>query len=236
MWKVILCDDEPAMCRNIRAHLDRFSQECGIELEIREYHSGQELLDRLTSDVDLILLDIQMEPVSGMEAARRIRERDPDVCIIFITTMVQYAMEGYMVHAFGFLQKPVRYAQLRLQLLDAVRHLKTRQRELVTLKIDGQPQQLDLGKILYFEVYAHDIHVVSADSTSTYYGTLAEMEKALSSQGFFRCHKSYLVNLRRIRRIAPASVFLDDSHEIPLSKYRRKELLEAFAKRVGGHS
>ena len=123
MWKVMICDDEPEMCAQIRQSLARFTQECGAQFSIRECHSGEALLCRLEADTDLVFLDIRMEGLSGMEAARRLRKENRDVCLIFITTMTQYALEGYQVHAYGFLKKPLLYAQFRLLMLDALRSL-----------------------------------------------------------------------------------------------------------------
>lgn len=235
MWKLIICDDEPDMCAHLRELLDRFSEECGIRFQTEECHSGKELLDSLTIDTDIVLLDIRMEPMSGMQAARAIREKNHDVCIIFITTMTQYAMEGYSVHAFGFIKKPVRYAQFRLQMLDSVRLLKSRVHETIMLKTGGQTYNPDIRTIQYFEIFGHDIHVVLEDGGFTFYGTLTDIEKELSEKYFYRCHKSYLINLRFVSQILSNEVILRDGKRIPVSKYRRKGLLDSFAKYMGGH-
>lgn len=223
------------MCAHLRVLLDRFSEECGIRFQIGECHSGKDLLNQITFDTDIVLLDIKMEPMSGMQAARAIREKNQDVCIIFITTMTQYAMEGYSVHAFGFIKKPVRYAQLRLQMLDTDRLLKSRSRETVLLKSGSQTYNPDIRTILYFEIFGHEIHVVKNDDTIVYYGTLSDIEQELSGKYFYRCHKSYLVSLRHVSQIVSGEVILRNGKRIPVSKYRKKGLLDAFAKYMGGH-
>ncbi|WP_215699361.1 LytTR family DNA-binding domain-containing protein [Clostridium sp. MCC353] len=235
MWKIIICDDEPDMCAQLRGLLDRFSEECGIRFQTEECHSGKELLNSITFDTDIVLLDIKMEPMSGMQAARSIREKNHEVCIIFITTMTQYAMEGYSVHAFGFIKKPVRYAQFRLQMLDTVRLLKSRAGETVMLKTGGRTYNPDIRTIRYFEIFGHEIHVILEDGGFTCYGTLADIEQELSEKHFYRCHKSYLINLRFVGQILTNEVILRDGKRIPVSKYRRKGLLDSFAKYMGGH-
>ena len=235
MWKIIICDDEPDMCAHLQDLLDRFSEECGIRFQTKECHSGKELLNSLTFDTDIVLLDIKMEPMSGMQAARAIREKNHDVCIIFITTMTQYAMEGYSVHAFGFIKKPVRYAQFRLQMFDSVRLLKSRAGETVVLKSGGQTYNPDIRTIQYFEIFGHEIHVVLDDGGFTCYGTLTDIEQELCGKHFHRCHKSYLINLRYVSRILSNEVILKDGKRIPVSKYRRKGLLDSFANYMGGH-
>lgn len=234
MLKLIICDDEPIICEIIQKMLDRFSNECEIALDVYTCASGEELLSMVTPDVDILLLDIQMGNLSGMKAARKIREKNADICIIFVTTMTQYALEGYKVHAFGFLKKPLTYAQLRLQMLDAVQMLKGRISESITLKSGNDTWRLNLDKLYYLEIYGHDIRAVCTDRIISCYGSLSDFEQSLISKGFFRCHKSYLVNLRHIRQIGANQITMTDQSLVPVSKYRRKEMLEAFARYIGG--
>lgn len=236
MWRVMICDDEPEVCACIRADLDRFSSEAGVSFQIQECHSGESLLCRMTPDIDLLFLDIKMRELTGMEAAREIRKRNQSVCIVFVTSMVQYAIEGYQVHAFGFLRKPVRYGQFRLQMMDVLRHLSRRRQNTVTLKVGSDLHTLELDRILYLEVCDHELRIVQSDSSLLCHASMGDMERLLTGKGFFRCHKSYLVNLRHVSRITPDGVELSDHREIPVSKHRRKAFLETFAGYMGGFS
>lgn len=211
-----------------------FSEECGISLDVSTCASGEKLLEMITPDVDLLLLDIRMGELSGMDAARKIRERNSNICMIFVTTMTQYALEGYKVHAFGFLKKPLTYAQLRLQMLDAVQMLKSRVPESIMVKSGNETWRLDLDKLYYMEIYGHDIHAVCTDRTITCYGSLSDFEQVLVPKGFCRCHKSFLVNLRHIRQIGMTQIFMTDGSVLPVSKYRKKDVSEAFARYIGG--
>ena len=233
VWNVIICDDEREMCKTVRARLDQFSKECGVSFSVQECYSGHELLRKITPDTDLLLLDIGMDAISGMEAAREIRRRNQTVCIIFITTMTQYAVEGYQVHAYGFLKKPLRYASFRLQMLDTIRHLQSRQQVILTVKAGGSVYQIPAAQVVYLEVQNHDIRVVQVGGTLTCSTTMKELEQTLVGKGFFRCHKSYCVNLRHIVRISNAEVELTNGERVPVSKHRRKEFAQAFAAYLG---
>ena len=234
MWKVMICDDEEEVRATIRAQLERFSAETGESLSVREVHSGEALLAQCSADTDVVFLDIKMEGMTGRDAARRLRAAERDVCIVFITTMTQYAMEGYQVHAYGFLKKPLRYPQFRLQMLDVLRHLAPRKQESVTLRAGGEVWSIPLAELLYLEVLDHDLRFVRASGPLVCHATMSDMGNALKGKGFFRCHKSYTVSLRHIVRIGGTSVRMTNGDELPVSKHRRREFLEAFAAYAGG--
>ena len=110
MWNAIICDDEPEMRLHIQGMLQRFSGEYGEAFNVTQCDCANALLCQLRPNTDLVFLDIGMEGMNGMEAAQIIRQRNCDVCLIFVTSMVQYAFEGYQVHAYGFLKKPLKQA------------------------------------------------------------------------------------------------------------------------------
>lgn len=234
MWKVMICDDEQETRAAIRTQLERFSAETGERFSVKEVHSGEALLAQFSADIDLVFLDIKMEGITGMDAARRLRADNQNVCIIFITTMTQYAIEGYQVHAYGFLKKPLRYAQFRLQLLDTLRHLAPRRSGTITLRSGGEVYSIPMEELIYLEVLDHDLRVVRRSGSLVCHTTMGGMGEALKGKGFFRCHKSYTVSLRHIVQIGAASVRMSNGDELPVSKHRRKEFLEAFAAFAGG--
>ena len=234
MWNTIICDDEAEMRSSIRAYLERFETETGESFSVAEYASAEQLLFHLTEETDLLFLDIRMDGITGMEAAHRIRERNQQLCIVFIATMTQYAMEGYRVHAFGFLEKPLVYAQFRLQMLDVLRHLGQRRAESIVVRADGELRTVALTQLIYLEVLNHDLRFVFSDGSFQCRETLRGLEGKLIGKGFFRCHKSFCVNLRHVRGIAGEGVRMSNGDLLPVGKLRRKEFLEAYAAYAGG--
>ena len=234
MWKTVICDDETEMRRAVKEYLSRFSEETGELFSITEYDSGEALLFNLTEDADIVFLDIAMGGITGMDAAKKLRDKNNTVCIVFITTMTQYAIEGYAVHAFGFLKKPVSYAQFRLQMTDVLRHLKPLRAEALSLKAGGEIRKIHLSDIIYLEVLDHDMRFVLSGDSITSRITMKELDEGLKGRGFFRCHKGYTVSLDHVRRVAASGIIMDNGDEVPLSKHRRKEFLEAYANYIGG--
>lgn len=107
MIKIAVCDDDRTVRESIVKALRRYERENEMDFEVLEYAAADTMLISYPADLDLILLDIYMPGIDGMDAAKAIRQFDQDVCIIFITTMYQRAIEGYKVRAFGFIRKPV---------------------------------------------------------------------------------------------------------------------------------
>ncbi|MBO4862450.1 MAG: response regulator transcription factor [Firmicutes bacterium] len=234
MWKTIICDDEKDMRDAVRVNLERFSEETGERFSVTELTSGEALLFNLTEDVDIVFLDIKMGGITGMDAARKLREKNSHVCIVFITTMTQYAIEGYEVHAFGFLKKPVSYAQFRLQMADVLRHLAPVKKESIQIRSGGEIYTIALPDLVYLEVVDHDLKVVCTTGTIVCRASMGETEKKLAGKGFFRIHKGYCVNLAHVSRVTADGLRVSSGDELPVSKHRRREFLEAYASYIGG--
>lgn len=234
-WKIDICDDEEAICALLCNYLDRMQADCGERFQIRIFHSAEELLGAARPDTDAVLLDISMGAMTGMDAAKELRARGSRVALVFITTMTQYAIEGYEVHAFGFLRKPLEYRVFRRQMEDLIAHLRRAQGSAWEVRTGADSRILATNEIVCLDAYGHSVTVRLADgSTLPCSATLSEAEGQLERVGFFRCHKSYLVNLKHVKQIGTDSVTVTGDLVIPLSRHRRKDFLAAFARHREG--
>lgn len=233
MRNIVICDDDSALCGCLNQYAQRMSDERGERWTIRIFHSGEELLAAWSDDTDILLLDIQMGAVSGMEAARVLREKNQRVCIIFITSMTQYAVEGYEVHAFGFLKKPVGYERFRHVMEEALHVAAGREDLVFSLRWGTAIKMVSARDILYIEARGHEIRVVTEEGTLLSSASLAEFEAKLQGKGFFRCHKGYLVHFSFIKQILHTSITMANGEQLPLSKHRRREFMEHFAAYAG---
>lgn len=234
MRHVVICDDEETMCEQLCGYLQRLSDATGEPFQTTVLSSGEELLSRFPPHADILLLDIQMGAISGMEALRALRNYYPNLLVIFITSQVQYALEGYSVHAFGFLRKPVQFGQFRLQMSDALATLSKQQGQMVTLKNSSGIYRINSNDIYYIESWRHTVTVSFQNHKQQYNADLGALEQQLSGHGFCRCHKSVLVNLRHIRQVGLRDILMLNGDSVPLSRHRKAEFSAAFAREMGG--
>lgn len=233
--RIAVCDDEPEILKQLSLYLGQIQNELGDEFEIFYYTSAADLTAMMPRDIQIVLLDIGMSPMTGMEAARRLRAEGLDFALIFITSMVEYALEGYDVHAFAFLSKPVLYPSLYHQLTEAFQRIDKMQSQKTVMVIDtgSGKETIDLNTLVYAEVYQHETSFVFEHEKKTSIMPLSQVEKQIVRYGFFRCHKSYVVNLKKIASIDFSAATVSTGDILPISKYRRKEFLDAYSRFMG---
>lgn len=228
-WRIAICDDEAPACQQLQNYLDQFSAQHREKLEIRTFFNAEDLLAAECS-YDILLLDIQMGEMNGMNAARKLRQRGCQAIIFFITSMTRYAMEGYEVHAFSFLEKPIRYEIFAARMQDVLHSLKRSAGQTLTFHTSDGIIQVNTNEVCYIESFRHKIRFACLQfSFFESEATISDLSLQLAGCGFFRCHKSYLVNMGSIRLIGEDSISMLDGSSVPLSKHRRREFLSAYA-------
>lgn len=231
--RIAIAEDETAYSNHLQSHLKRFAQDSGQPMEIECFASGAQLVEHYRGTWDLLLLDVDMPGMNGLEAARMIRQSDPNVLIMFITNLAQYAIKGYEVGALDYLLKPVSYYALSMKLEAALRILRRNEDRYLMLPQDGGVVRLPLSRLYYVEAFSHQLHYHTAEGelTSTTTQSLSSLEGEL--EGFFRCHKGYLVNLRYIDEVR-GDTLVAAGQELPVARSRRKALMEALLKHMKG--
>lgn len=235
MYRIVVCDDEMGVRHTLQKFLERYAQEHQEEFDILSFSSANELLKDYPKETDLLFLDIRMDGINGMAAAREIRQFDSQVCIIFITTMYQYAIEGYAVRAFGFVKKPVSYSEFSHELGCALVQIRgTREKEtLITVKDGATVHRLAISRIMYLEVRNHSVQISMDGMVLDVRGQMNQFEEQLAGYGFFRPHASFLVNSDYISSIDNNTIFLKSGDEIPLSQHRKKSFINALSEYIG---
>ena len=232
MIRIAIVEDAAFDRQVLRDCLREYGQETGTELQITEFTGGTAFLEQNQEDLDLIFMDIMMDGLDGLTTARKLRRRDDKVLLVFVTSMLQYAVQGYSVDAMDFIVKPVTYTGLKLCMDRVVRRLN--ETTAVRLRFTNREgtHSVDAAEICYIESLEHKIvvHTVQGEIQSDM--SLAAAEKMVKALPFFRCHVSYLVNLRYVDRVSGNDVWVNGDR-LAISRYRRKDFLEAWSAWLG---
>lgn len=227
--RIALCDDEREMISYTHELVASWAHSAGILVEIEEFSSAEAFLFAHEEEhFDILLLDIEMGAMNGVELARRIRQKDRYLQIIFITGFSDYIGEGYDVMALHYLIKPVSPEKLREVLSVAAEKLRERKRYLM-LNIDRECVRIDFDDIRYIESSGHYLNIVTVKDEFRVKMTLSDVEKRLD-HGFFRCQRSFIVGLLYIERMTRTAVFLKGGIEIPLARGLYDEINHALIK------
>lgn len=215
----------------MRGALQQYASEHRLPFALSFYPDGAAFFeDEL--DFDLVFMDIEMPGMDGMAAARKLRERDEDMCLIFVTKLFQYAIEGYSVRAMDFLVKPVTPEKLAPKLDRALQTIDRRRRARIAVQAGEMTKWLDTAEILYVEVMNHTLYYHMKEESFSAYGTIKESEQKLAPLGFARCSNSFLVNLRYVDAISGSEVLIGGDR-LPIGRTKRREFLQRMAEFAG---
>lgn len=227
MIKIAICEDEKEQQDLLKTHINQIFKDLPIKYSLYTFNSGEELLKNYPKNIDIFLIDIQLNEINGMDTARKIRETDNKAEIIFITSLIEYALEGYEVRAYRYLIKPVKYDDLKTHILNCIKEIDIKNKHII-IKKQGNRIKLDISEITYIEVQKENITIHTLNKTYETKGTMNNIEKEINCSRFYRCHKSFLVNLEHIKSIKQYIAILENGEEVPISRYRFKDTKDRF--------
>lgn len=231
--RVAIVEDCQEEAQVLRDHFSRYSAEKDAAFKLTHFTSGEEFLSKYRPVYDLVLMDIGLAKLNGMETAVRLRELDRSVTLIFVTNMAQFAVRGYEVDAFDFVVKPVSYSNFALKLQRALKKLSTRRDTEVILTLSDRMLRIPASQIKYIEISGHKMIYHTTDGDVNAYGNLKDTEAALSGELFARCNNCYLVNLDYVQAIR-GYVAVVDGDELQISRPKRKAFVQALNDYLGG--
>lgn len=227
-FKAAICDDEASERQYLSDLVQGWAKKGGHRVQISVFSGAEAFLFQYEEekDFDLLLLDIEMGKMNGVELARKVREKNAGVQILFITAYPDFISEGYEVSALHYLMKPLKEEKLFEVLDRALANLDKKERYEI-FRVNGEAFRIPVSEIVSVEAFSHYVEVVTKAGTYQIDETISGMEERLG-EGFVRCHRSYLAALGYIKRITRTEVEMDTGAEIPLSRRRYDAVNQAF--------
>lgn len=233
MINVCIVEDELSQAELLKKYINKYGNATKQPFNITHLSDGIDLVDDYQGQFDIILLDIQMKHLDGMAAAEKIRKVDSDVIIIFITSTVQYAVQGYAVDALGYVLKPVPYTQFEQLFEKAITRVNAKKQHVyVKVSVDDKQMKLDCDTISYIESQRNNVVIHTDERDYTTIGPLKRFDEMLMEHGFSKCHNAYLVNLSRVEAVQKEEVILTDGVTLPISRARKKEFMAALTEDI----
>ncbi len=220
-----VCEDEKCVHDIIKKLLDKYAKIRGIEYEVVGFFSGMELLES-KQKMDMLLLDIAMPGLDGMETARKLNLQGINYKIVLLTGMTEYVKEGYKIGAFRFVTKPI-VEQEFFEAIDDVKNCLLGE-EAITVYHNRIAYEIQLKDIYYIMSERAQTIICTKDKSYRSEKLLKEWDMELDQRLFIRCHRSFLVNLSKIVRLEKGVIYLYLGYKVPLSIRQKKRVEEAF--------
>ncbi len=219
MIRIAICDDEVTVINKVKGLLNEYKK---LPIKTSTFSSGEELLGSDTY-YDIIILDIDMRGINGIDTAKKIREKDKKVKIIYLTNYTDYTIFAFNVHAFAYLLKPVDKDELFKQLDEALTYkFESEGAEMEFIAVEGVVR-LNIKEILYFEYQNRIVKMITSSGTYSLKKKITDVSIEMEPYNFSMPHKSFVVNLYCVKAIKGYDVLMTDETLIPLSQKKSTE-------------
>lgn len=234
--RIAYCDDESVQLKYMEVLIKEWAEKNKIEYSFLGFQSTKKFLFENEGNYpfDLVLLDIDMEEMDGMKLARRIREYDNKLPIVFITNRKEYVFEGYEVNAYRYLLKPINEDKLS-EIFNGIITMCEKEKRYIIEKQEGELTKIALEDIVYLEANGHYLSINTVKDTLVVKKSLQDEIRAICSDGqslfetgFVSTHRSFLVNLKYIDKVLRVECVLSNEEIIPISRSSYREVNEAF--------
>ncbi|WWR17810.1 LytTR family DNA-binding domain-containing protein [Lachnospiraceae bacterium JLR.KK009] len=219
---IAICDDEKHMSDHIRAMASDFFRKKNREIQLRTFLSGEDLLN-YDGQIDILFLDIQMKGMDGLETARKLRADKFRGFLIFITVLKEMVFQSFEVQAYDYLVKPVDEKQFGKTMERLYTSMQNASEDSLLVQQGYERRIVPKDEIVFCEIIDRKIYLnLTSGEVVDYYERIENLESKLDSH-FFRCHRSYLINLKHLKGYKNGTAYMDNGKEVPVSRLRSKE-------------
>ncbi len=222
MIYIAICDDEKHMSAHIRSCVSDFFRKKNRETSLRMFSSGEELLS-YNGQIDILFLDIQMKGMDGMETARKLRADQFRGFLVFITVLKEMVFQSFEVQAYDYLVKPVDDKQFEKTMERLYASMQNASEDSLLVQKGYEGRIIPKDEIVFCEVIDRKIYLnLASGDVVDYYERIENLEAKLDKH-FYRCHRSYLINLKHLKGYKNGTACMDNGKKIPVSRLRSKE-------------
>lgn len=227
--RIAICDDERTYIEKIKNDINSLKTHEN-EFKFSEFESGEAFISEFSKDkYDLIILDIEMKDLNGLQTAEFLRQIDKNVILIFMTSYDKFVYQGYEVNAFRYILKNQPEPIYLKQLSDTIQEYYRNKKYIKVVDNDIEKELLTVD-ILYIEVYSHQIVIHTFNKEYYQKGKLSDYEKMLEACLFVRSDKSVLINIANIDYIKKNQVYMKNGKILYVSRNHLEKITKAFLK------
>ncbi len=227
MLHIAICDDEQYMLDKISTMAVDFFHGKNMEITIAQFSNGEELL-KYNRTIDILFLDIQMNGMDGMETARKLRRRKFKGFLIFITVLKEMVFQAFTVQAYDYLVKPIEEKHFEKTMERLLSSMQNASEASLLVQKGYESSIISFEDIVFCEIIDRKVYLHLASSEVVdFYERIENLETKLDDR-FFRCHRSFLINLKYLKSYKNGTAYLEGGKEIPVSRLRSKRFSDVI--------
>lgn len=229
MIYVAVVEDEFA--GSLLKYIHQYSMELNLPIQTERFYDGMSFLDEYTGKYQIVFMDIAMPNMNGMETAGKLRKVDKDVCLIFVTSLAQYAIRGYEVSALDFIVKPLTYELFKVRMERAVAWVHVD--DYYTIKTSDGIKKININNLIYIESSKHYLYFHTTKDVSRMRGSMREISDYFESKSFAYLSGSVLVNLSYVEEMDGNTVKVG-AETLPIARMYKTKFREKLTGYLGG--